>query len=222
MISISKKLISLHSRATEKGQWPLACAISVALRDESGLDNQINVIGAMQEAGCLRNSLQPFWDAWRSDTAVRAWASRCIERLRSMDTDYWALAGLLGLPLSAIRASLTEASYRLLSIRFAQSFKENERHIAVFCLSQFDAVISPVLEIGWDSVTGEVVDAARWRAVLLERQTILNGNLVGCGDGSYFMRAGLPYGIWRIHETVFELSADHLVERSRTLLADYH
>ena len=84
-----------------------------------------------------------------------------------------------------VRSTVAHFRFRLISIRFAQSFKENERHIAVLCLNRSERIISPVLEIGWDTITAEVVEMSRWRAILLEQQTIQHGNLIGHGSGSY-------------------------------------
>jgi hypothetical protein len=221
MSAITTRLRTLHTKATEKGQWPLACALATALDYNSSLDHRINVIGAMHESALLRNSLQPFWAAWRSDAVAPAWAHRCVERLLASDHDYWALAGLLGLPLAVIRSSVAHFRLRLISTRFAQSFKENERHIAVFCLNRSDRIISPVLEIGWDTATAEVVEMSRWRAILFEQQTIEHGNLIGHGSGSYFLRANLPYGGWGPVETEFRLLAEWSVAREQTPLAEY-
>jgi hypothetical protein len=221
MSSINTRLRTLHTKATEKGQWPLACALAAALGDDSSLDDRINVIGAMHESALLRNSPQPFWAAWRSDSDASPWAYRCVERLLTSDHDYWAVAGLLGLPLAVIRSSVAHFHFRLLSIRFAQSFKENDRHIAIFSPNRTDRVISPVLEVGWDSVTAEVVEMSRWRAVLLQEHTIQRGNLIGHGSGSYFLRANLPYGSWRLVETEFSLLAEWSVPQEQTLLSDF-
>jgi hypothetical protein len=221
MSEITTRLRTLQAKATEKGQWPLVCALAATLNDESNLDYRINAVGAMHEVALLRNSLQPFWAAWRSDTDALAWAHRCIERLIASDHDYWAVAALLGLPLAVLRTSLVHFRFRLVSIRYAQPYKDNKHHIAALCLNRSDTVISPVLEVGWDTVTAEVVDMSRWRAVILQQQTIQRGNLIGHGSGSYFLRANLPYGGWRLVASEFRFLAEWSVPHEQTLLADY-
>jgi len=124
------------------------------------------------------------------------------------------------LPLAVIRSSVAHFRFRLLSIRFAQSFKDNDLHIAVFCLNRSNRIISPVLEVGWDSVAAEVADISRWRAILLQRQTIHHRNLIGHGSGSCFLRANLPYGSWRLVETEFRSLAEWCTPQEPTLLAD--
>jgi hypothetical protein len=221
MPTISDRLRTLQAKAVEKGQWPLACALEKALSDDCNVDHRINVIGAMHEVGLLRNSLQPLWTTWRFSADGPAWARRCLERLLSSDHDYWAVAGLLGLSLSVLKTALSHSSVRLLSIRLAHSYKANDRHIAVLGVNHSDRVISPVLEVGWDTVTAEVVDMARWRAVVLERQEIQGANLIGHGSGSYFLRANLPYGSWRIVDDTFCLGAESSIPHEKTLFADY-
>lgn len=218
---MNTRLRALHSKAAENGHWPLMCALTVALGDESTIDHRINVIGAMHEVGLLRNSMQPLWAGWRTDAAAKAWADRCIERLLVSDHDYWALTGLLGLPLMVVRAALTQSQFSLLSVRFAKPLKGNELHIATLSRTRSDRVIAPVLEVGWDTATGEVQDMSRWRAVILEQHADHGGNLVGHGNGSYFIRATLPHGGWRIVADEFRLQADWCVPREQSLMAGY-
>jgi hypothetical protein len=61
----------------------------------------------------------------------------------------------------------------------------------------------------------------RWRAVLLQEHTIQRGNLIGHGNGSYSLRANLPYGSWRLVETEFSLLAEWSVPQDQTFLSDF-
>jgi hypothetical protein len=218
MTAFTNRLRKLHEKAVERGQWPLACALTSALADAAHVDNHINVIGAMHEAGLLRNSLEPLWTTWRSEPDAGTWLRRCLERLVASDTDYWALSGLLGTYIPALRKGLTGIGFQLLSIRLAQSPKDGDAHIATYCLKHSDRIISAVLEIGWNPSSGEVVDTSRWRAVILDRQSTQDGNLIGEGSGSYFMRARLPYGSWRILHSEFSLRSESVVSRDQTML----
>ena len=220
MSAITTRLRTLQTKATEKGQWPLVCRLqplsatipawTIASTSSERCTKALSFATVFNLSGPLA----------RSDALAPASAHRCIERLLASDHDYWAVAGVLGLPLAVVRSSVSHFRFRLISIRFAQSFKENERHIAVLCLNRSDRIISPVLEIGWDSVTAEVVEMSRWRAILLEQQMIQHGNLIGHGSGSYFLRE-LPYGAWRLVETEFRLLAEWSVAHEQTLLSDY-
>ena len=215
------KLKNARKKAAGKGQWALVAAFDSLLLDVASLDARINVLGAMQEVGLLSNSLAPYWAAWRSTPAeMDAWASRCLDRLQSVDTDYWALSALVGLPLESVSKALAQRAYPLMGIRFASSYKDGEWLIATFAGKAGDTVLAPVIEIGWGS-DQTVNEATRWRAVILKEPREVSGSLVGSGSGSYFMRAKLPYGCWRIHDEPFELKEDWVVNRAETPLADY-
>jgi hypothetical protein len=213
----NKRLKDLESKARLEGRWPLVAAASMALADESNLDHQINVIGAMHESGRLPNQLLPFWQAWRTDEP--AWAARCLERLDKGDRDYWALAALLGMDIKKTRSTFKSAGYTVTSVRSCARFDKAATHIAVLTkltggnagTGEGSRIWAPVLEIGWDSKTGEIVDTGRWRAIIVEKLEKANNGLLGEGDGTYFLRAVLPHGAWRVENAKFEIAREALV-----------
>jgi len=219
----NKRLQELQSKAVQGGDWPLATAAGVALLDASNLDNQINVVGAMHESGRLRNQLAPFWQAWRKDE--RGWAARCLERLERGDRDYWALAALLGVSIKQTNSIFKKAGYQVASVRSCSQFDKPNTHIAVLTKASQPSpgsavgnqVWAPVLEIGWDSQSGEVVESGRWRAIIIEKIEKVNGHLLGEGHGTYFMRAVLPHGSWRVENAKFDAARDSLVPPEATL-----
>jgi hypothetical protein len=77
-----------------------------------------------------------------------------------------------------------------------------------------------VVEIGWGT-ENTVVEASRWRAVILNEQREDSGFLTGTGTGSYFLRARLPYGCWRVLNETFTLQPEWTVKKSETPFADY-
>lgn len=223
MPPIAKRLQEIQAKARADGHWALVCAMESALKDGADLDNQINVIGAMHEVGSLRNRIAPLWKEWRKDEA--AWAKRCIERLGNGDHDYWAVAALLGLPIKNLDAVVRKAGYVLVSTRYAAMFDKPDTHIAVYSrkpdtdMSIDDSIcLAPIIEIGWDSKSGEVIDSARWRAVILDNAKKKDGNWLGSGSGSYYLRAGLPYGCWRMQSADFTLVSEAAISRKKTLI----
>ena len=145
----------------------------------------------------------------------------CLDRLHGSDADYWALAGLLALPLPTVTTALIQRKYKLLGVRFADSYKDGRWHIAAFAGKHQDRVIAPVIELGWDAER-TLVEASRLRAVILDQQTEIGGSLAGQGDGSYFMRAKLPYGCWRVHHETFTMKEESLVRRLKPLWQIIH
>lgn len=200
-MSMNKRLEAQHAKAVEAGLWPLAAAAFAAKHDESSLDLQINVVGAIHEAHLLKNVAQPYLTAWRTPNTA-AWASRCIERLRASDRDLWALAALLGLSASDLTAALK--SFQKYAVRPAQTHRSSA-WIATFSDSKVDAVMTCVLEFGCDAKTGAIVDAARCRAVHFDTHQFSKGVLSGRGHGSLFMRATAPYGVVITPTVEFEL-----------------
>ncbi len=215
------KLKAARKKAANKGQWALAAAFDSLLRDTACLDARINLLGAMHEVGLLSNSLAPYWNDWRSAAADHdLWAERCLDRLQESDADYWAVAGLLAMPLTAVASALSQRNYKLLFVRFADSYKDGRWHIATFAGRHQGRVIAPVIELGWDDERS-IVEASRWRAVILEEQTNTGGSVAEHGSGSYFLRAKLPYGCWRIHDEPFAVKNEWMVPKAETALADY-
>jgi hypothetical protein len=225
MSAIGTKLKALQKKSAEKGHWQVATTAQVLLTAEDSLDAQINLIGSMHEVGLLSNSLDPYWKLWRATDENEAnWINRCLQRLHSADADYWALAGLLSVRVEALKNSLSTHQYKLLSVRFANSYKDGQWQIGTFYLNynpnlEQSRVIAPVLELGWSE--GLIVEASRWRAVVLNEQKALPDGLAAQGSGSYFMRAKLPYGCWRIHDEPLELKEEWLVPLKDTPFCDY-
>lgn len=225
MPAITTKLKALQKKSAEKGHWQVAATAAVLLSDEASLDARINLVGSLHEVGLLSNSLEPYWGAWRSSAEDElAWIGRCLDRLESGDADYWAVAGLLGVRVQGLRECLAARHYKLLNVRFAESYKDGKWQIGTFCLKhnpnpEISRVISPVLELGWSD--GTISEAGRWRAVILDEQRQLPDGLMGRGSGSYFMRAKLPYGCWRVHHDTLEFKAEWLVPLRDTPFADY-
>ena len=225
MPSIAAKLKTLQKKSAEKGHWQVVSTASALMLDETSLDARINLVGSLHEVGLLSNSLEPYWSVWRlNHDDELMWIGRCLDRLHSSDADYWALAGLLGVGVQPLRECLASRGYKLLNVRFADSYKDGRWQIGTFCLKhnpnpEISRAISPVLELGWSD--GCVSEAGRWRAVILDEQRQLANGLVGRGSGSYFMRAKLPYGCWRIHHENLEMKDEWLVPLHETPFADY-
>lgn len=223
MPSITAKLKPLLKKSVEKGHWQVVATATALMSDEESLDARINLVGSLHEVGLLSNSLEPYWSAWRSSAEDELmWIGRCLDRLASADADYWALAGLLGVGLQPLRECLATRRYKLLNVRFAESHKDGRWQIGTFCLKynpEISRTISPVLELGWSE--GALSEAGRWRAVILDEQRQLPDGLVGRGSGSYFMRAKLPYGCWRVHHDTLEFKDEWLIPLRDTPFADY-
>ena len=215
---MQKKLSQLAAKATEKGHWALAAAATQALSSTT-MDDHINVLGAMHEVGLLKNSFAPFTKAWR-EADNTAFVAACVQRLITGDADYWALAALLGLHISDVVPVFKKVGFELLATYRIAAFKDPELHVAA--LARHNAVmpetLAPLIELGWNAKTGELYDVNRWRAVILERIEGDAPQLTGQGFGSYFMRAKLPHGCWRILDDSFELKAELAVPKEQTLL----
>ena len=206
---VASRLKRLSMSARAAGAFSLAAAAAAAECDAEDLDNQINLVGALHEVGKLRNSLEPFWREWRADE--QRWINRALSRLRNGDHDYWALASLLGCTSTGCIAGVTELGLSVRSRRFYQRYDLPDVHVAVVSGPHSERVWAPVLEIGYDSASGEVVDVARFRAVAWDRLDESGGNAVGHGSGSYFSRAVLPHGSWRMVNAAFDLTTDALL-----------
>jgi hypothetical protein len=215
MVAITAKLLKLASSAQKDGHFALALAASAAAAGPDELDHQLNLVGALHEVHKLPNSLAPYWLAFRRDES--AWIERAVVRLRDHDADYWALASLLGSSAKTCFQVLGKQGYAQASLRWSESFKGPKVHTAVWvpAAKLMSDLWAPVFEIGFDPESFVVLDAARLRAVHFSELTRIEGNAVGKGSGSYFMRAGLPHGSWRMVSAAFELNAEHLVPRAK-------
>lgn len=214
---MQKKLTQLAEKAADKGHWALETAANQASRRDS-LDDRINVLGAMHEVGLLKNSITPFAKAWR-DADVTAFAAACARRLVAGDADYWALAALLGLHISEVAPVFEQDGFELLAIHSVGGFKDPELHVATLARRNpaMPETLAPVVELGWIAKTGELYDVSRWRAVILKNVKGAPPQLSGQGFGSYFMRAKLPYGCWRILDDKLTLNADTQLPKDQSL-----
>ena len=214
---MQKKLASLVDKALGKGQWALAAAATRAMSHDT-IDDHINVIGAMHEVGLLKNSTAPYTKAWR-DPDPHAFSRACVQRLLCGDADYWTLAALLGLPIADLAPAFTQAGFELLAISRIAAFKDPELHVA--SLAQRNPAMpetcAPLIELGWNAKTGELYDVSRWRAVILRNSQGTAPRFSGQGFGSYFMRAKLPYGSWRVLDDSFTLNAEAALAPQHTL-----
>jgi hypothetical protein len=179
------------------------------------LDDHINVLGALHESGYLRNSFAPYWRAWRSSPTE--FADRCISRLAKTDSDYWAAAALLGMAGTDVAAAASRHSIPLLTVRRYARLDGSEVHVGVFAARSGSTILAPVLEVGCDSETGELVDMMRWRAVVIDRESATPTGVTVEGGGSYFMRARLPHGCWRVLHDRLCVSESDLVPAKDTL-----
>ena len=215
----NNRLPELLKKATTEGQWPLAAAVQQALTQESNLDFQINVVGALHETGSLRNSLEPFWKLWRKDDS--AWTTRCVERLRSSDRDYWAVAGLLGIDIRKAWPVFKAGDYEVKSVRAVPALVSPLTHFLTLALAKAgasDRVWAPVVELGWDAKSGVITDAARWRAILFDELSKTGDSATGKGSGAHFLRAVLPHGSWRLGNMDFELIPGAVIPIEKTIL----
>ncbi|MGJ7574594.1 hypothetical protein ACSFBX_28955 [Variovorax sp. RB2P76] len=213
---MQNKLSKLAAESADKGRWALAAAATRASTSDT-VDDHINVLGAMHEVGLLKNSFAPFAKVWRADTA--AFAAACVARLDKGDADYWALAALLGLNVADVAPVLVGAGFELLAVTRVPAFKDSELHVATLARRQAASpeVLTSPIDLGWNAKTGELLDVSRWRAVVLEECTGVAPQLSGSGFGSYYMRAKLPFGCWRLLHDKFSLDADAAVAADATL-----
>ena len=215
---MQKKLAQLAEKAADKGQWALAAAASRASSLPDAVDEHINVLGAMHEVGLLKNSFAPFAKAWR-EPAPQAFAAACARRLISGDSDHWALAALLGLHITDVAPVFMKTGFELLATSHIAAFKDPELHIATLAMRNpaMPETLAPLVELGWNAKTGELHDVSRWRAVILRDKQGAAPQLSGEGFGSYFLRAKLPYGCWRILDDSFKLRAENAIPSNKTL-----
>lgn len=213
---MQNKLSKLAAESADKGRWALAAAATRASTSDT-VDDHINVLGAMHEVGLLKNSMAPFARIWRADTA--AFAAACVARLDKGDADYWALAALLGLHVADVAPVLVGAGFELLAVTRVPAFKDPELHVATLARRQAVSpeVLTAPTDLGWSAKTGELLDVSRWRAIVLEECTGVAPQLSGSGFGSYYMRAKLPFGCWRLLHDKFSLDADAAVPPDATL-----
>jgi hypothetical protein len=214
---VTSKLRALAKKASGAGLYALSAAADQALAAPDDLDRRINVVGAMHEVGLLRNSLDPLWAALRTDE--RAWSRRCLLRLQDKDHDYWAVAALLGCGALGVLKDAVAAGFSAWSLRYCERYDQPRMHVASLSRRVEGSVRAPVLELGWDTQSNELVDCSRYRAVLMESTRVVKGSVVGTGSYSYGLTAKLPYGSWRVHEGEIRLEPEWGVPMGDSLLA---
>lgn len=215
MVAITAKLLKLAATAQKDGHFPVALAAQACAAAPDQLDHQLNLIGALHEMHKLPNSLVPYWQAFRRNES--AWIDRVVVRLRDHDADYWALASLLGVSAKTCFQVLAKHGYAQASLRWAERHKGPKIHIAVWApeADLKSDLWAPVFELGFDPKSFAVLDAARLRAVHFDKLKRVDGNAVGKGSGSNFMRAELPHGSWRMVSSDFELEAESLLPATK-------
>ncbi|MES2009770.1 MAG: hypothetical protein V4468_12870 [Pseudomonadota bacterium] len=206
--ALQRRLTTLRRAAQQKNHFAVDSVAAQLFASTDCLDHQINLVGAMHEVGYLRNSLEPYWREFRADEAP--WLHRCVERLLRGDHDYWAVAALLGCSAQRAVAQATELGFKVFAVRQYERYDLPPVRVASLGVSAGN-IITPLLELGWDIHAQTLVDCARARAAMWQRQDIVSGSLVGEGTLSYFCRATLPHGAWRTVSLPFSIEADAVV-----------
>jgi hypothetical protein len=144
-----------------------------------------------------------------------------VERLRSSDYDYWAVAALLGMDIRKAWPVFKTAGYVVKSVRAVPPLVSPLTHYLTLALTKEGGskdLWAPAIELGWDAKTGGITDAARWRAILFDKMSKSGASVVGKGSGSNFLRAALPHGSWRVASMDFELVAEAVIPIEKTIL----
>jgi hypothetical protein len=194
-MSLPAKLKKLEDKAAANGEHAAAAAAAHLLQDIDSLDRQINLVGALHEAGYLQNSLKPYWNAFRADES--AWIERCLARLLIADHDYWALAALLGCDGPATIGIAMGKGFKSAATRQYERFDKPDVHVDTLYLSGMGRVLHPILEVGYDTREMINVDMGRARALSLDNAQWQSGDKLGTGGLSLSMQAKLPHGAWR-------------------------
>jgi hypothetical protein len=116
-----------------------------------------------------------------------------------------------------VAAAIRRHSMLLLTVRRYTRLDGPEVHVGVFAARSGSTILAPILEVGCDSETGDLVDMMRWRAVVTDRESATPTGVTVEGGGSYFMRARLPHGCWRVLHDRFCVSESDLVPAKDTL-----
>ena len=205
-MSVKAKVAKLEQKARADGKFAVAATAVDLLSNLDCMDRQINLVGAMHGMGYLQNSLAPYWKEFRTDEA--AWSQRCLERLLDADRDDWAVAALLGCQGAAVIALAKALGFSAVETRDCSRYdKPDVRFETLFKRNQ-GRVLCPLIEIGFDVKSGVVVDVVRARALSLDDEEWQVGQPIGQGSLTYFMRASLPHGTWRMVQTEFEPNDD--------------
>ncbi len=204
-----QKLTRLGGAAMSKGHFAVAAAADHLSRALDDVDRQIDLVGALHEVGSLKNTLRPYWTEFLAHEPP--WIERCVARLRGSAHAYWAVAALLGSPAARVVAAATGAGLWVFAVRQYERWDEPPVRVASLCAKREEQLLSPLLEVGWDTVTEQVVDVARARAVWLRESAEVSGSLVGEGSAHCFLRATLPHGSWRSVELPFAIARETVV-----------
>ena len=207
--NLRRRIEKLRVSASEKGRFAVVAAADHLLNGTEDVDRRINLVGAMHETGCLRNSLAPLWLAFEADN--EAWSRRCLSRLVDPDFDYWALASLLGRIADPVVSIAGELGFRTFAVHSYQRFDQPPVTVASMAIGAAGEILHPLLELGWDTETKELVDCVRARAFSFNRRSAVSSELAVPFSVSYYMRALLPYGSWRSLHEEFTLPLDSIV-----------
>lgn len=208
-MSIKTKLTKLEVKARTDGKFAVAAAATDLINNIDSLDCQINLVGSMHEVGYLQNSLAPYWKEFRSDEP--AWIGRCLSRLLTSDSDYWAAASLLGCNGSEVIAQAKALGFTSIAVWRYSRFDRPDVHVNTLFKGRTGSVLNPLVEVGFDSESGSVVDFSRARALALNEERWQIGNPIEQGSLSYFMRATLPHGAWRMQNSEFQIRQESLL-----------
>lgn len=195
-----KRLVALVAKAAEEESWAVELCAARALEAPYDLDAQINLVGALHEAGNLKNVLKPYWETWRTDP--QAWAKRCVDRLRKdRDHDGWAVAALLGVPAADVASVMAASEYEIVT---AQRWDDlRGRHTDVVTYGRppglASSIWAPVIQIGHSVKDETVVHVCRMRALAPSRRDWRGepGRRWGTATTSNEITAKLPSGSWR-------------------------
>jgi hypothetical protein len=202
-MSIKTKIAKLEEKARSEGKYAVAATASDLLNNLGSIDCQINLVGAMHEVGYLQNSLAPYWKEFRADKS--AWVIRCLSRLLSSDSDYWAVASLLGCRNVEVIARAKVLGFTSVALSRYSRFDKPDVRVNTLFKDRAGSVLYPLIEVGSDSDSGVVVDFVRARALALDKERWQIGKPIGNGSLSYFMRAVLPHGAWRMQSSEYEM-----------------
>jgi hypothetical protein len=141
MSGLNSRLRKLRDEARTKNRFSIAAAASDLLEDTDDLDRRINLLGAMQSEGLLRNSLAPYWRELRDDET--AWARACLARLvaRDRDHDFWAVAALLGCRVDSVLEPVAAVGLRPWSLRWYTRFDAPAVHVASLSSAVAGAIV---------------------------------------------------------------------------------
>ena len=209
---LKSKLTALEKKAVLKKQFALASAANYLMTDETNLDKQINLLGALHEVGYLQNTFLPYWTLFRSDE--QSWIKQCLLRLSTQDNDhdYWAVAALLGCDGKVVVEQALSMGFKSIAVYYYCRFDNPDVHMHTLYANGMGKVLHPIIEVGYDSKTMKIVDVGRARALVLDNESWEPGQFIGNGHLSMSLQAKLPHGAWRTVSTPFLMKETFLIQ----------